>query len=307
MTVYIIIVTYNAKDWLGYCLPSLQNRPQNWQVIVADNASTDGTAESIKQQYPWVRLVKSGQNLGFGRGNNIGLRLALAEKADHVLLLNQDARIELCAIEALVGIQQNNPDYFIVSPVHLRGDGEEVDLAFSKYCSPPSCPGLLKNALDGRLEDVYETKKCNAAIWLLSRRCLQTVGGFNPVFFHYNEDDDYCNRVRFFNGKIGIAPKVRARHNRPQKASTRPLDNYFLNTLVKFTDPARKPPSAYRLITMFIPTILKNITRGRRVIAGHFASVLKDMLKNQCAAPEKRNPSRIVGPTYLNSGDNSDD
>lgn len=92
--VLAIIVSYNFVGWMKRCLGSLRCSELPVDVVVIDNFSTDDTVQMIKKNYPEVRLICSNENLGFGRANNIGLRIALEENYDAAFLLNQDAWVE---------------------------------------------------------------------------------------------------------------------------------------------------------------------------------------------------------------------
>lgn len=224
-SVYVVIVTYNAINWLSFFGEEFKIIPEKWKIIVVDNASTDNTCTLIEKKYPHFILIKSPTNLGFGRANNIGLKLALQEGADHAFLLNQDAKISVKHIQQLVAIQHANPHFFILSPIHLNGSGTDMDIGFASYCRPPECPHLYSDAIKGEMKTVYESSLGNAAAWLLSRKCLLTIGGFNPLFTHYGEDDEYRNRVRYHGYKLGIAPSTIAFHDRENRTPQHPLAN----------------------------------------------------------------------------------
>ena len=91
MKILTIIVTYNGMKWLDRCLGSLRESSLKTDVVAVDNGSTDGTPEYIAANFPEVQLHCTGENLGFGRANNVGLQKAVAEGYDYVYLLNQDA------------------------------------------------------------------------------------------------------------------------------------------------------------------------------------------------------------------------
>ena len=91
MKVFVIIVTYKGKRWYDRCFGSLRQSTIPLQTIVVDNASNDGTVDYIRENYPEIYLIESKENLGFGKGNNLGLRYALDHGCDYVFLLNQDA------------------------------------------------------------------------------------------------------------------------------------------------------------------------------------------------------------------------
>ena len=118
--VLVIIVSYNFEHWIERCLGSLRKSSYHVSVMVIDNCSKDRTTEIIEQHYPEVRLIKNKQNLGFGQANNIGINISLQEDYDAVFLLNQDAWIDKETIGTLLKTHQKNPDYGILSPVHLN-------------------------------------------------------------------------------------------------------------------------------------------------------------------------------------------
>ena len=208
---YIIIATYNAMPWLLKCLES--TKP--YTVVVVDNNSTDETVNFIKANYPEVTLLQQTKNLGFGQANNIGMSYALKQGADYVFLLNQDAYLEKDTIAKLVEVHKKNQNFGILSPIHLNGKGDRLDQNFSHYVNYNANPDFYSDfILKKTLPDVYEVPFVNAAGWLISKNCLETVGGFDPVFFHYGEDDNYCQRVLFHGLKIGVVPQVFLKHDR---------------------------------------------------------------------------------------------
>ena len=223
MQIYVIIATYNASRWLHACLNSLKTSIVPLQVVVVDNNSSDDTVAIIESEYQNVILIKSKDNLGFGKANNVGLNYALEHNADFAFLLNQDAYIQPDTIQALVETSIKNPDYFILSPIHLSGDPTKPDNQFAKsYAAPVNCKQLLSDYLGdaNNMKDIYETSFVNAALWLLPKACLLKVGGFDPIFPHYGEDNDYVHRVKYHGYKVGICPHVKATHDRSQVQGT---------------------------------------------------------------------------------------
>ena len=141
---YIIITTCNAMCWLSECLGSCGTN----NVIVVDNNSTDKTVNFIQENYPSIKLIQQPKNLGFGRANNIGIAYALKRGAEYVFLLNQDAYLELNTIEKLIEVHKENQEYGIVSPIHLNGNGEKLDLNFSYFIKENN--SLLFDALQNK-------------------------------------------------------------------------------------------------------------------------------------------------------------
>ena len=99
MTIFAIIVTHNGMRWADRCFGSLRTSTLPVSTIVIDNASTDGIADHLESHFPEVELIKSTENLGFAKANNIGILKAYNAGADFVMLLNQDAWIEPNTLE----------------------------------------------------------------------------------------------------------------------------------------------------------------------------------------------------------------
>lgn len=212
-SIYTIIVTYNGMQWIERCLSSLLKSVLPTHILVIDNLSTDGTPDYIEQHFPQVDLIRSEQNLGFGKGNNIGMQKALEAAADYVFLLNQDAWIKADTLKVLVNAHRQSNRFGIISPVHLNGQENGLENKFAEYAGQENTPGLIADFYYGKYKTIYESKFVNAAAWLISSDCLRDVGGFDPIFPHYCEDIDYINRCHFYNYKVGIVPTSTVVHD----------------------------------------------------------------------------------------------
>ncbi|TXE09273.1 glycosyltransferase family 2 protein [Gelidibacter salicanalis] len=245
--VYTIIVTYNGMQWIDQCLKSLRESSIPTHVIVIDNLSTDDSAKHIGENFPEVHLIRSKINLGFGKGNNIGLTKALKDNVDYVFLLNQDAWVRRDSIELLINIHRNNNDYGVLSPVHLNGTEKELETKFAEYAGPENTPGFLSDLYMQSIKPLYTSNFVNAAAWLISKKCLEKVGGFNPLFAHYGEDEDYINRVKYWGFKIGIVPNAVITHDSIfswEKIEFHPVRNVIFN-LVPLADINNRYRSAW--------------------------------------------------------------
>ncbi len=223
----IIVVTYNGMPWIQKCLESCED----YSVIIIDNASTDNTVNFIEENYPSVEIHPQSENLGFGQANNLGIGYALEKDAEYVFLLNQDAYLHSGCIESLINNQKLNPDFGILSPIHLNGNGDRMDQNFSNYMTYKNNIDFYSDfVLNKDLKEIYEVPFVNAAGWLLSRDILKTVGGFDPIFFHYGEDDNYCQRARYHNFKIGVVPFAFLNHDREgREPRTNSSVDYLIN------------------------------------------------------------------------------
>ncbi len=211
---YSIVVTYNGSQWVQKCFKSLvESDIANHQILAIDNGSTDNTLDLIRRNYPTVEIIETGQNLGFGQANNIGMKKALQANADYAFLLNQDAWIEKDTIKLLIETSTAHENFGILSPLQYATNGS-LDEQFSKY--------LIKTT--PLTDELIEVKFTNAAGWLITRNCLLQVGSFSNLFYHYGEDRDYCYRAKYHGFKIGVVKTTAYIHDRNQFREDLSLD-----------------------------------------------------------------------------------
>ncbi|GGB76693.1 glycosyl transferase [Flavobacterium suaedae] len=201
--VFVVIVTYNGAKWIDKNITSLLESEYPVNTIVIDNCSTDDSVVLLSK-YLEVQLIQSETNLGFGKANNIGIKKALDNGADYIFLLNQDAWVFPKTISSLVNSMETNADYGIISPIHFSGDETTWDESFKTYYN-------RKTASSGNLVTVPFV---NAAAWMMSRACIEKVGLFEPMFSHYGEDRNYCDRVKYHRFLIGIDENASIVHDR---------------------------------------------------------------------------------------------
>jgi GT2 family glycosyltransferase len=213
-------------QWLDKCIKSIENQSH---VIIVDNRSTDGTIDFIENNFPEVILLKQSGNLGFGKANNIGLTYALNNGGDFVFLINQDVYVEKNVVEQLVLLTTKNPDYGIISPMHLKGKGKGLDTYFS-FCASKNNQYRM-DAVRKQFSQIYSVPMVNGAAWFMPIKAVKEIGGFDPIFYHYGEDHNYCQRLLYHNFKIGIAPTLRIRHDRESRIKT--SINLFSNAYYK--------------------------------------------------------------------------
>jgi len=224
--VAVIVVTYNGmrNEWIRHCLDSLQDAGLIASTIIIDNASTDATYDYARGNYTVFHCSRMPANAGFGKGNNAGLRIAYEAGFAGMFLLNQDATVNRDTVPRLVRAGAENPEFGILSPLHLNGSGELLDYKFLNYISNSYDEGrrLYSDAVLGRpLDRIYEVQYVNAASWLVSRNCVKKVGLFNPLFEQYGEDDNYAQRVRYHGFRIGVVPGSDIRHDREERMGAR--------------------------------------------------------------------------------------
>lgn len=206
----IIIVTYQSRRELPACLDSLPREIDGREVeacVIDNSRDADGTLTLLRAAYPWVRAIDPGENLGFGRANNWGLR---ATEGEAVLFLNPDTVLRPGVLPALLERLRREPDIGLISPRLELPDGR-MDLA---------CRRGIPNLWDGFCRAVglarrfprvrwfagynltylpergtYDVGAINGAFMLGPRRLLAGLGGFDETFFMYGDDLDLCLRV----------------------------------------------------------------------------------------------------------------
>lgn len=206
--VLVAIVTYNGLEWIDRLLQPFVLDREGLHIVVVDNASTDGTPDTIADKYPFVSVIRRRCNLGFGAANNLLMEQAIVLGYHGVFLLNQDASIEASAIRSLAEYAEQHPEIGILSPKHLAENGN-IERGFADYL--PDTVG----------EGYTQVPFINAALWYLPRRTLYQVGLFSPLFFHYGEDLDYTHRVRAEGLQIGFLPHITGYHYRSNTAPSK--------------------------------------------------------------------------------------
>jgi GT2 family glycosyltransferase len=221
----IVIVNWNTRDLLHACLASLPEaaRSITCEIIVVDNASTDGSAGMVRTTFPHVRLIALAENVGFARANNLGFAQA---QGRYFLLLNPDTWLPSGALDDMVALMDQMPDIGILGPRLLNADGS----------LQPSCshfPTLLNIALESwgisrlapqnrRLarfkmtywahDDARDVDQPSGACLLVRREAWQSAGPLDERFFMYFEEVDLCWRVRRAGWRIRFTPTPQITH-----------------------------------------------------------------------------------------------
>lgn len=267
--VFAVIVTYNAERWITHCIESVKLSNYKLYPVIVDNASTDNTMSLLKA-FEDIKVISLSYNAGFGKANNIGIKFALEAEADYVFLLNQDAYITPTTIETLVEQAESKPEYGILSPVHLNGNGTALDFNFSKYISPKACPNFISDTFFSTQEEIYPCSFINAAAWLLSRDFLLNIGGFSSYFFIYCEDDNILQRMHYHGYKLGLVTRALIMHDREERKGelNKVGQAYYIDsTSKKFLLDIRKSlPEAYYYYAKFAFSTFKKKRNFRTVL-----------------------------------------
>ena len=229
----IIIVTYNSRAHIDGCLESLTRTPPvaGHDVVVVDNASTDGTAAAVRGRWPAVRVIDAGGNLGFAAANNLGIRQTSGEL---LLLLNPDAVVRPDAIDRLVALLDARPHAAVVGPRLVDGD-RRAELSFGPMISPLAelrqkvlvvgnnrhWP-LISGYVDRLTRRERGVDWVSGACLMVRRADAEAVGLMDERYFMYTEDVDFCAAIRTRGRTVLFTPTAEVVHLRGQSAATAP-------------------------------------------------------------------------------------
>lgn len=278
----IIIVNYNVKEFLKNLLNSLQKAVKNLntEIIIVDNASTDGSVEEISRVFKDVQIIANIKNLGFGKANNIALEKA---KGKYILLINPDTIVRedtfLKMIEffeannqaGMLGCKVLNPDGSLQLP--CRRSFPTPWVSFTKVAGLSSL--FPNNRLFAKYNltyldenEVNEVDAISGAFMMLRREVYEKIGGFDPQFFMYGEDLDLCYRTQQSGYKVYYVPHTEIIHYKGESTRRSNLDEtrVFYNAMSLFV---KKHFSA----SFFVEWILQIAIILRRTVA--FVNVYK--------------------------------
>lgn len=246
----VIIVNWNGGEMLRKALRSLFSAISRanfiYEAIVVDNGSTDESAEIVRGEFPQARLVEVGENLGFAKATNIGMREA---RGRYFLLMNNDVEVPGSeALDRLVWVMEHVPDAALASCRQFKPEGRPSNLPYSvprarifsslrnllpkltatkfRFLSP--CPGL------GRA-DVLEVGMVGGAFLMARREAVEQVGMLDESFFFYGEDTDWCLRFRKAGWRLLYVSSVHVIHHGAATAKRVPLRTAVSRAVAKFS------------------------------------------------------------------------
>lgn len=223
-TVAVIIVSWNAKDHLRNCLQSIQTTAAALvrRIVVVDNASSDGSPEMVKAEFPEVQLLVADQNLGFARANNLGMQNV---EESFVALVNSDVVVHPECFQVLARFLEQNQDVGLIGPKVVGANGKLQSscgrlptvwntacefLLLKKLAAIPFFAGFELSDIDrGEHRDVEVVSGC---FWMARSQAIAEVGGLDESFFFYAEDVDWCRRFRTAGWRVSFVPEAVVTH-----------------------------------------------------------------------------------------------
>lgn len=228
MKVSVIVLNYNGMSHLETCLSSLSKQTfKDFEVVVADNGSTDGSTEFVRENFPHVHLMEHKENFGFTKGNNIAMEVAIRNGAEYIALLNNDTEVDDNWLEALVDAIESEQDIGACQSKMLLFDernkinsgGGEVN--YTGHAWPA---GLFEKDM-GKYKKRPIDLAC-AGSMMVKASVLEEAGFFDEDYFIYHEDTDLSWRIRLAGYKILFAPDSVVYHK--YSASFENKEKYYL-------------------------------------------------------------------------------
>jgi GT2 family glycosyltransferase len=282
----IIILNYNTADWVSKCLQSIQEfhlkKQLSFQteVVVVDNGSSDNSQQVIAQHFPWVKIIKAGQNLGFAGGNNLALRHV---ETKYSMLLNSDTEFtQETHLEKLIEYLDQHPEIGVATPKLQLSNGK-LDMASHRgeptpWASLMYFSGLSKlfpkikffaqyNQTYQDLNQIHQIDACSGAAMVVRSDVMHQIGYLDELFFMYAEDLDWCKRFREAGYYVIYFPLSKIVHHKyksgqahQDKEVAKKTRAHFYDTMLQYYDKHYRmvyPRFIRSLIQLFI-----NIKKG---------------------------------------------
>jgi len=264
--VSIIILNWNGKSDTLNCLASvLKINYQNYNVIIVDNGSQDDSIIAIKQKFPNVHLIATGENLGYAGGNNVGIQYALDNNADYILVLNNDTIVAPDLIDLLTQAAEKHPDTAAFGPVVCELDNPEIIWTAGEFFTDIVSPISVKQgeSISSIVDqNPLDTQWVNGAAFFVKANIFRRIGLFDEKFFLTYEESDWCCRAQNKGYNCLVIPSAFIWHKVASSFGNEssPLRAYYSTRnkllFVEKNRPRRQLAKLlYRLIKQSLPTL----------------------------------------------------
>jgi N-acetylglucosaminyl-diphospho-decaprenol L-rhamnosyltransferase len=218
----IVIVSWNVADVLSACLESIQTK-RSHEIIVVDSASSDDSVQRIRQGYPHVKLLAQAENVGFTRGNNIGLATA---QGRYLLLLNPDTLVLNGALDQMLDYMESHPQVGIIGPHTLNTDGTTqsskrrfptliTGFFESTWLQPYAPKAMMRRfyAEDVPDDAIAEVDWVQGSALLARREVYEQIGGLDEGYVMFSEEVDWCKRAKAAGWRVVYDGKAQIVHH----------------------------------------------------------------------------------------------
>lgn len=290
--IYIILVNYNGYIDTIDCVESLRKiKYLNYKILIIDNASTNDSLNYIKQSLADCIIIESKQNLGFAGGNNIGIKYALENGADYVLLLNNDTIVENDFLDKLVEVAQKDNNigvvggkiYYHSNPKKIWYSGGKIN----KFTGSTKHLGVDETD-KGQYDNLTYTEYVTGCMMLVSRKAIEKAGMMDEKYFLYYEETDWNIKIKNAGFKIIYTPYSKIYHK--VSSSTQKLNEsmgyYYDRNRYYFVMNNFKLKSKlcmycyFRIILLlkYFKAILQNKEKKKQIIRYTFYSIKNNIM-----------------------------
>ncbi len=269
MDLSIITVNYNVKEFLQNLIHSIHKAAGSltYEIIIVDNASSDGSVDFISQKFPEVKLIANDRNLGFGKANNQGLKIA---KGNYILLINPDAIVSEDTFTNMISFFESHPSVGLAGCKILNPDGT-LQLAcrrsfpgpWTSFCKVTGLSNLFPNSrLFARYNltykdenESYEVDAISGSFMMMKREVYEKTGGFDEDYFMYGEDLDLCYRIQQAGYKVYYVHETQIIHYKGESTRRSGLDEtkFFYDAMHLFV---KKHLSSSLLVQFILRTAI---------------------------------------------------
>lgn len=271
MKISIIIVSWNVRKELLDCLNSIKENPPSfeYEVIIVDNASTDGTSEALQENFPQTRLIVNSKNAGFAAANNIGIKKS---RGEYILLLNPDTIVLPHSLDILINFMDTNKDVGVCGAKLLNTDGSSQESirgiptfrsALHRHTAFKYLyifGGMYKKwaMKDNEYDRQMDVDQVMGAALMTRKSILEQVGPMDEQFFMYYEEVDLCYRIKKAGWRVVYVPESKITHIGGCSSGQIPAGKRImaLTSLMKFFKKYRGPYSAALFVCIFKPALI---------------------------------------------------
>jgi GT2 family glycosyltransferase len=282
MDMSIIIVNWNTRDLLVKCVRSILSKTVmlEYEIIVVDNDSSDGSCSAIREEFPDVRLIQNKSNLGFAKANNIGIG---ESRGKYLALINSDIEVLQGCFDVLYGYMEGNPEVGMAAPKILNSDlsyqltcrkfpslWNDFVEALGIHAMFPHVRVLSGEYLMLDLEQVpYNAEILGGCFWFIRRSAIEATGLLDERFYFYGEDKDLCIRFSKMGWNLVYNPAAQAIHYGGASSSKMPekFNEQLVRAQLQFWKKHFNPPTRYGFIMIkYINLTIRLLKKGCRFI-----------------------------------------
>ncbi len=277
-SVAIVILNWNGRQFLEKFLPSvLASTYENFEVIIADNASTDDSVDFLKKTYPQLRIITLNENLGFAGGYNEALQYV---KADYYVLLNSDVEVTPSWISPIISLMENNRAIAACQPkllLYSDRSSFEYSGASGGWIDRFGYPFARGRIFDHCEKDNGQYNHTEPVFWasgaamFVRADLYHALGGFDSYFFAHQEEIDFCWRLQLSGYQVYCCPDSVVYHvggGTLPKGNSRKVFLNFRNNLIMMAKNMRAWEAIWKISYRFI---LDGISAGKSILAGEFS------------------------------------